>query len=126
MRADFFIDHVDTEWFLRASAQGYNTYGVRNAVMTHALGEGALKLWFGHWRNYPLHVPERYYYTFRNSLKLYRESHARASWMLFDLARLVAMFFISITRSPNRLANLRNILRGISDGLRMRGGVRDI
>ena len=124
MRSDLFIDHVDTEWFLRAAAQGWHAYGVRDAVMTHALGEGTLKLWIGRWRNYPLHVPERYYYTFRNSLKLYREQHAGIPWMLFDFARLVAIFAISVTRSPNRLANLRNILLGIRDGIQRRGGKR--
>ena len=123
MRGDFFIDHVDTEWFLRATAKGLHAYGVRDAVMTHALGEGTLKLWFGHWRNYPLHVPERYYYTFRNSLKLYREPHASTAWMLFDLNRLFLMFIISVTRSPNRLANLRNIVCGIRDGWLRRGGI---
>ena len=126
MRGDFFIDHVDTEWFLRASADGFHAYGVRDAVMTHALGDGTLKLWFGHWRNYPLHVPERCYYTFRNSLKLYREPHANAAWMLFDLYRLFAMFVISVTRAPNRVANLRNILRGLRDGLRLRGDPRPL
>ena len=125
MRADYFIDHVDTEWFLRARLEGYRAFGVRDAIMTHALGEGTLRFWLGHWRNYPIHVPERYYYTFRNSLRLYRERHAMRSWILFDLKRLLLMALVSITLSPQRAANLRFIVRGIRDGLRQKSGKLD-
>ncbi|RMD68156.1 MAG: glycosyltransferase, partial [Gammaproteobacteria bacterium] len=40
------IDHVDTEWLLRARALGYRPYGVCAAWMEHQLGEGGTR-WLG-------------------------------------------------------------------------------
>ena len=37
-----FIEHVDTDWALRAGAKGYRLYGVADARLDHALGDAAL------------------------------------------------------------------------------------
>ena len=60
MDEGLFIDHVDTEWFLRAHHRGWRSYGVCDAVMRHSLGERTFRVWLGRWRYLPIHKPFRY------------------------------------------------------------------
>jgi rhamnosyltransferase len=69
MDESLFIDHVDTEWFLRAGSKGFSAYGVCDAVMQHGLGETTHQINFGRGRvrrtrNVPQHKSFRYYYIF--------------------------------------------------------------
>ena len=58
MDTDLFIDHVDTEWFLRASDKGYNALVITNAVMNHTIGDNLLNLSF---MRIFIHSPTRRY-----------------------------------------------------------------
>lgn len=122
MDEQLFIDHIDTDWFLRANAMGLFSYGVCDAVMAHGLGEATYRIWFGRWRFVPRHKPFRYYYIYRNSLLLYRRPHAPWKWIINDLLRLffIACFF-PLVPGP-RLARARMMVRGLYDGLRGIGG----
>jgi rhamnosyltransferase len=122
MEEGLFIDHVDTEWFLRARSLGYLAFGVPEAVMEHELGEGSSRLWLGRWRNVPRYRPDRYYYIFRNSVLLYRRHYAPGQWIRNDLVRLIGLFFyLLLLRSP-RLQNASYIGRGLLDGWRGHNG----
>ena len=125
MDASLFIDHVDTEWFLRAKAQGFQSYGVCQAVMEHGLGEQMRKVRFlglGRVRHVPQHKPFRYYYMFRNSIALYRRKNVSRKWKWNDMQRLLQIFiFYGICYGP-RLRNLEMMFRGIFDGLRNKMG----
>jgi rhamnosyltransferase len=122
MEEGLFIDHVDTEWFLRARSLGYVAFGVPGARMEHELGEGASRLWLGRWREVPRYRPERYYYIFRNSLLLYRRQYAPRQWIRNDLVRLMGLsLYLLLLRSPRRL-NARFISRGLRDGWHGRKG----
>jgi rhamnosyltransferase len=119
MDEGLFIDHVDTEWFLRARQQGYQAYGVCDAVMQHGLGEQTHRVTLGRrQRNVPQHKPFRYYYIFRNSVLLYRRAYASGVWKWNDLQRLamIAVMF-GVLKSPRR-ANLSMMLRGFWHGIR--------
>lgn len=118
MDETLFIDHVDTEWCLRAKALGFVPIGACQAWMEHQLGERTLRIRFGRMRTVPLHKPFRYYFIARNSLLLYQRAYVRRSWIVPDAVRLaqVAVFFGLL--HPNRLANARMLLRGVRDGLR--------
>jgi rhamnosyltransferase len=118
MDESLFIDHVDTEWFLRAKAKGFRAYGVCDAVMEHSLGDGTLHAWFGRWRHLPLHSPLRHYYIFRNSILLYKRRYAPAQWIVNDLVRLFFMFFLYSISTPPRLERSGNMLKGLWDGVR--------
>ncbi|HAU41290.1 MAG TPA: L-rhamnosyltransferase, partial [Gammaproteobacteria bacterium] len=72
MDEGLFIDHLDTEWFLRAGARGWQSFGVCDALMDHGLGDRTVRVWLGRWRYLPVHKPFRYYYVYRNSLLLWR------------------------------------------------------
>jgi rhamnosyltransferase len=113
-----FIDHVDTEWFLRAASLGYRAYGSGEASMEHSLGKGAaIRLWLGRWRYIAIHTPLRHYYMFRNSTLLYRRNYAPWKWIFSDLIRLALIFFFFLAVSPDRLEQGRMMLKGVWDGI---------
>jgi len=114
-----FIDHVDTEWFLRAASLGCRAYGIGEARMEHSLGKGAaIRLWLGRWRHIAIHTPLRHYYMFRNSTLLYRRNYAPWKWIFSDSIRLVLTFFFFLAVSPDRLEQGRMMLKGLWDGIR--------
>ncbi len=117
-----FIDHVDTEWCLRAAAKGYRFFGVCGVRMTHALGEHSQRIWFGRWRQVSSHHPVRYYYMFRNSVLLYRRRYVRLDWKLGDMLRSLQMLVFFGLFASRRREVLAMMFRGWRDGLRNRGG----
>ena len=125
MDESLFIDHVDTEWFLRAKSKGFQAYGVCDAVMQHGLGEQTHQLNLGRERNVPQHKPFRYYYIFRNSVALYKRSYASAWWKWNDLQRLLLIGVMFGLLKPPRWQNLRMMVRGVVDGLRGISGKLD-
>ena len=118
MREKLFIDHVDTDWFLRARSRSYRFYGCCAAKMSHALGERTVRVWLGRWRNVPVHKGFRYFYTFRNSLWLYRQSYAPAKWISADAMRLIYIFLFSGLLVQSRRENITWMYRGLKAGLR--------
>lgn len=122
MEEGLFVDHVDTEWFLRARANGFGAFGVCDAVMTHTLGSRSLRVWLGRWRHVPEHSPLRHYYIFRNSILLYRRPYAARNWVRNDILRLLFMLIYYPLRTAPRLEHLRMMLRGAWDGWRGSSG----
>jgi len=118
MNEDFFIDHIDTEWILRAKARGWRSFGVCDAIMEHSVGYTTFRIWVGRWRNTPLHNPERNYYLFRNSISLYGMPHAPWRWILYDIVRLVALAVVYPVTAPGSWSRLRFMARGVWHGLR--------
>jgi len=122
MDASLFIDHVDTEWFLRANRHGYGAYVVCEALMEHLLGDRPLRIWLGRWRSLPRHSPVRYYYIFRNSILLYKRDYARMRWIVNDVLRLVMIFAALMAVGSPRRHHAGMILEGLLDGARGRSG----
>lgn len=118
MDEGLFIDHVDTEWILRAKSMGYASFGSCNAKLYHSLGEQRVRFWFGRWRDIPLHKPFRYYYVFRNSLVLYRRSYMGWHWKRVDLVRLMQFFIFMSVFSDNRIAKMKMMYKGLVAGIR--------
>lgn len=118
MRAELFIDHIDTEWCLRAQRSGYQCFGLEAARLDHLLGERRLRLWAGRWRQIALHRPERYYYMLRNSLWLYREGGLRWDWKLADALRTLRLFALMGLVGHDRRAFWSWVRRGVRDGRR--------
>lgn len=118
MDEGLFIDHVDTEWFLRARSMGYSAYGVSDARMEHGLGEKThtVKLG-GRERNVPQHKPFRYYYIFRNSLTLYKRGYASWMWKWNDLQRLLMIFMMFGLLTSPRWKNMKMMLLGAWHGI---------
>ena len=118
MNEGFFIDHIDTEWMLRAKARGYRLFGVCNAIMEHSVGSSTFRLWAGSWRDAPVHGPERHYYVFRNSINLYRMPHAPMRWIMNDMVRLISIAIVLPLVATDRWRRIRLMARGIWHGLR--------
>lgn len=118
MDETLFIDHVDTEWCLRAQSKGYKLFGVPGARMVHTLGERRTRIWFLRWRNVHYHSPFRYYYILRNSLLMQRRPYMPLKWRVAEFIRCVRVFCFYGLFAPQRGACLRMMLRGIADGLR--------
>ena len=118
MDETLFIDHVDTEWCLRAKAAGWSVYGVCHAFMQHSLGDKRQKIWFLRWRYVSYHSPFRYYYMFRNSVLLMRRPYISLAWKWFCFIQLSMLFGYFVFLAPNRRLNLRMMQRGLMDGWR--------
>lgn len=113
-----FIDGVDHEWCWRAwHTHAYRTFIVRDAVIDHCLGQGDRHLAA---RQVHIASADRAYYQFRNYLWLKRLEYTPAYWIKKNgLKYAVKFFYFPIMVSP-RGKYLKNILRGIRDGLRRR------
>lgn len=122
MDESLFIDHVDTEWILRARSLGMQAYGACDAVMEHELGEFRRRVWLLRWRDVPFHKPFRYYYIVRNSLTLYRRTYMSREWIRIDAVRLLQIFLYMALFHPQRWQFMRMAIRGIRDAFAGRGG----
>ncbi|MGH8629967.1 MAG: glycosyltransferase family 2 protein, partial [Burkholderiales bacterium] len=100
----------------------YRLLGVCAARMSHRLGERAVRLRAIESRPFYVHGPARYYYTFRNSLLLYRLPHAPLRWKLADAGRLLMLLGAIAVFAPPRLQNIQAAFRGLADGIRGRAG----
>jgi len=117
-----FIDHVDTEWCLRAKALGYALYGVCGARLIHSLGDEVVPVWLGRKREVFVHSPLRDYYMCRNTVLILRTARMSPGWRLFLCMRLVgSIVFFGATQTP-RLQRLRCMAAGLRDGLLGRQG----
>jgi len=117
-RGDYFIDHVDAEWAIRAHASGFNMVAVNKALMKHRIGLSVRRFWLFGMRTIFLHQPLRYYYMCRNTFLMIYDNPFNV-WHLQHVLRLLKLIFYFILFDPSRL---RYILRGINDGLLNRRG----
>ena len=122
MRSNYFIDHVDTEWCLRARAAGFRLLVVPEAHLNHRLGDTVRRLWFLGSHHIAHHSPLRDYYMFRNTLFVLRDVRLAFSWRLRLLKRLIlfAVYFIAL--GSDRLARLRFMSLGLLHGMRSQSG----
>lgn len=119
MREDLFIDYVDTEWSLRASRNGFQSFGVCNASMEHALGE-VPRAFLG--RKVPMHSPLRHYYQVRNAIRLCCERSLPLRWRaVFAYQALMRFVFHSLFATPRR-QHLRMMTIGMAHGFANRLG----
>jgi rhamnosyltransferase len=122
MDEELFIDHIDTEWCLRARSLNWQSYGVCNALMEHRLGEHTFRIWWGRWRYVSIHPPFRYYYIYRNSILLHGRSYADPLWKQTDQLRLLLIAMFVVIFSKQRLSCIKMIMRGLTDAIRHRTG----
>lgn len=113
----FFIDHVETDWYMRARHGRYRVYGLCTGYLDHTMGDDISRYWWLHWRSMPRRSPERHYTIVRNSLWLYRKPYTPASWIINNLAKLVFTLVYFSLADRDRKSQFRNILYGIWHGL---------
>ncbi|BEV07910.1 MULTISPECIES: glycosyltransferase family 2 protein [unclassified Methylophilus] len=116
-RSGYFIDHVDTEWCMRALCAGYKLYGVNDARLIHAIGDHAQTIPFMKNRQVSHHAPYRDYYMFRNTVFCIKNISGLYPIKLFLLLRLLYFCLFFIIFAPNRLLRIRMLLLGLFHGL---------
>ena len=121
MREDFFIDWVDTEWCLRARAQGYQIYGVCAAVLEHTLGDNVVRVWG---REIPKHAPWRHYYQARNFVLMLRSCPMTKASSLHMAFRQFKRFLVFSTLVPGRWQYFKMWVRGLVHGYQGKTGPR--
>lgn len=133
-RADFFIDLVDTEYYLRARRAGFIAvcvpgltlpHGFGNRLYVHAFGR-RLRKRSGRPRMVAVSTPFRYYYRVRNRIVLNRE-YGREPGVGPLLRRdfradVLLDFSVALYSARGRFALLRIMLTGLRDGIRGRLG----
>jgi rhamnosyltransferase len=125
MRSNYFIDHVDTEWCLRARAAGYRLLIVPDAILDHRLGDSVRRIWFFGFRQVAHHSPLRDYYMFRNTFLMLHDLHLTSPWRLHLLYRLVLFAAYFLLLGNRRLARLRLMSLGVVHGIGRRSGRLD-
>lgn len=113
---DLFIDHVDTEWCMRALSKGFKLFGVPSARMFHSLGNNRKRVWFLRWRNVPYHSPFRYYYMLRNGVLLRKRSYIPLKWRIGEFMRSWQMLVFFGLWGEGSFKRLTMMLRGLVDG----------
>ena len=117
MRSNYFIDHIDTEWCLRARAAGYRLLVVPEATLHHRIGDSVKRRWFLGRRPVYYHSPLRDYYMFRNTLLMLRDVPMPLTWRLHLVIRLLQFAGYFLTLGDQRGQRLRHMWLGIRHGL---------
>ncbi|TDE96108.1 glycosyltransferase family 2 protein [Occultella glacieicola] len=117
MNADWFIDHIDLEWGLRAGRAGDRLFAVAAARLSHQLGERVTKI---PGRSQPVHVQSapRTYYMARNTVLLLRSGLLRPAWRLGYLVWLAKYLAFNAVFVAPRWERIRLMAHGLGDGLR--------
>jgi rhamnosyltransferase len=125
-RDDFFIDHVDTEYCMRARALGYRIVRTVRPLMTHSIGQPTQHhlLWMKKWTSN--HSADRRYYITRNHTVMLRERGGRipGSWALrgfltgLNACKRIALY------EEDKAEKIAAVFGGWRDGLRGRLGPR--
>lgn len=121
MNEDFFIDHVDLEWGLRARRAGYELAVLSDCRMEHRLGDETVKV-PGRAQVVHLHGPIRNYYLVRNTIALQRSGLMTWGWTLGYAVWLAKYAGFNMLVPADRGERVRRILKGFSDGLLGRSG----
>lgn len=110
----FFIDHIDTEWCLRAIHKGFRLVGVADNLMRHSVGDSTIHM-FG--RYLPVHSPARRYFATRNLYYLIFYENASLPWKLKEFVSSIAKLAISIMKNKDRYSHVRSFFLGVWDGI---------
>jgi rhamnosyltransferase len=122
MLAEWFIDHIDTEWCFRARSKGWQLLGVPNAVLSHRLGDSIIRFWWLRMRNIATHSPLRDYYIFRNTIFLIKRSYIPGKWKIHFTLRLFQFLIFFLIFTKNKIERLKMMLYGIIDGFKNKTG----
>jgi len=117
------IDHVDTDYALRADEAGVPVFMCTNAVLDHAIGKRSEHQFLGLRLRPNNHAPFRRYYIFRNGLILaIRHFRRRPSFFVLNIARMVHELLCIILIERNRARKIFAAALGVVDGIFLRGG----
>lgn len=114
MEEELFIDGVDSEWCWRAMSKGYRLFVDEAIHLAHMLGLGNRTV---AGKTISLTPPYRMYYMYRNYFQLCRRNYVPARWKWHNGIKYMLKAIYYPLFGEDKLAYLRNISRGIRDGL---------
>ena len=123
-RADFFSDFDDFEYCLRARSHGFKIAVITRSTVGHEIGNTRKVRLPGYSHLWSEHTPWREYYISRNI--------SYVAWWLYPNHKTKRFVIRHLTRhagavllfSPNKLACLKKMMQGFSDGYRGKLGIR--
>ena len=121
MNEEWFIDHIDLEWGLRARRAGYALYGVVGAGLSHSLGDRTQNI-PGRPRDVHIHSAVRNYYMARNTVLLIRSGLMPAWWRWGYAAWMTKYTVFYVLAVRPRAMRARLLVLGLWHGLRGRTG----
>lgn len=116
MREDFFIDHVDIEWCLRARAAGFRLFGTGYASMHHRMGDAYLQVWRLGWHRESAYSPTRVYYRIRNFVVLCKAPYVSTRWKVRNALYWLEFIYRHVIFGDERWRSLCMALHGLRDG----------
>lgn len=120
MRSNYFINHVDTEWCLRAKAAGYRLLGVPASKLEHQFGDTIKQVWFFGYRQVIYHSPLRNYYDIRNTLLMLGNTTMSWTWRIHFIWRLLRLGYFLVfagerwLRVKRMTLGLLHAMKGVS------------
>jgi rhamnosyltransferase len=123
-RADFFIDYVDFEHCLRLRKHGYRIAVVRDSLLEHAVGSPRTIRLAAFSHTWADHEPWREYYKTRNEVFTIWTHDPRWPAKFAIISRLLKHALGILIFGKNKLACLKMMYLGFSDGLAGRLGFR--
>lgn len=117
-REDFFIDHVDDEYCLRARHKGLVPVITRRPLMVHTSGSPRYHKFRGK-RLITSHLPAvRRYYAARNLVVLRREyRHIYPEWVNFAIEVRYKQTILMLLFEKDKFGKMCKTIRGVYDGL---------
>ncbi|MFC5370601.1 glycosyltransferase family 2 protein [Arcanobacterium bovis] len=121
MKSEYFIDHVDLEWCLRARAAGGKLAVTTATTLAHSLGDRTATVPF---RAQPVHVhsPIRNYYLTRNTILLCKSGLLNKHWIAGYMLWLIKYVGFNLVCAPQRRKRAVFIGRGLIHGVFNRTG----
>lgn len=116
-----FIDYVDFEFCLRLSRLNYKIVALHDVYLIHSVGHTIeLNLFIFKFKT-SLHNVERLYYRYRNRFYIYKYYFLYSpTWCFLDFLTILREISKIILFYPNRIEYLKNISKGIIDGLQLK------
>ena len=113
MNESLFIDHVDTEWCLRAIAKGYRLVGIADNHIRHSVGDATIRV-LG--RNLPAHSHKRRYFSTRNLFYLIFHADAPRQWKIKEAVTSLLKLIVTLPHLEARISHVRSYVQGVHDG----------
>jgi len=125
-RENFFIDHVDDEYCLRARSFGYKVLLALSPAIRHSIGSARATKILGKAVWTSNHAAARRYYMIRNFTVLAREYlFSHPAWIFKTLFRHLGFALVMVLLEHDLPLKLRSMGKGFRDGMRDRMGAID-
>lgn len=118
-RDDFFIDHIDHEYCLRARSKGFKIILALKPTMHHSIGAQTEHRLLGFTLKTSNHTEQRCYFRSKNHIALMREYFLKEPiWVLKLLVTKIKSIVFICLFEKHKLLKINSIIKGYSDGIK--------